>query len=200
MRALSPESEEIRGCDIVGCAKAHYGRGYCRTHWERNLKHGDPLKVLELHGVSDEERLRFWSEQSGDCIVWTGGINHRGYGQAWSGENGEYTSAHRLSYTVHNGPIPDGMLVRHTCDNRPCINPKHLIVGTHVDNMNDMVERDRSLKGELNPATRLTDKDVRSIRAARSAGETLASIAARFGIGASTVARIATYKSWSHVA
>lgn len=79
-----------------------------------------------------------------NCSVWTGGIDKGGYGQAsgFFSEIGE-RKAHRVSYVLAYGPIPEDLLVRHKCDNPPCIRPDHLELGTSMDNFRDMVERDR---------------------------------------------------------
>lgn len=76
------------------------------------------------------------------CWEWQGATNGHGYGQL--GYNGKRTTAHRLSYELSNGEIPAGVLVRHTCDNPPCCNPAHLILGTHLDNAADRVARGRN--------------------------------------------------------
>lgn len=76
-----------------------------------------------------------------DCHEFTGHINIDGYGDVWF--LGQYVEAHRLSFILYKGAIPLGHVVRHTCDNRRCVNPAHLIVGTPADNVKDMVERNR---------------------------------------------------------
>jgi hypothetical protein len=101
--------------------------------------------------------------------------------------------AHRISWELHNGTIPDGLNVLHKCDNPPCVNPAHLFVGTDLDNMQD---RDR--KGRHGTA-KLTPRDIRSIRARRAMGERLVTIAVDFDICVSQVSLIARRKSWAHV-
>jgi hypothetical protein len=87
----------------------------------------------------------------GGCWEWTGRLfDNTGYGQY--SINSRPVSAHRHSYQVYKGDIPNGLLVRHTCDNRKCVNPDHLIVGTQQDNMNDMVERNRQSQGNTHYA------------------------------------------------
>ena len=80
----------------------------------------------------------------------------RGYGQFWM--LGANWRAHRASYILHKGEIPDGMFVLHECDNPSCVNPDHLKLGTHQDNMNDKVKRDRQMKGNKHWAYRFTEE------------------------------------------
>ena len=92
---------------------------------------------------TDRERFDRYAPVSGpeDCWEWTGVRNRKGYGQTTKGSKGR--RAHRLSYELHKGPIPAGQIVRHTCDNPPCVNPAHLLAGTHQENYQDAVSRGR---------------------------------------------------------
>ena len=89
--------------------------------------------------------LYFWkyANRKGDeeCWPWDGVVDHNGYGRVVFMTS--VYKAHRVSYEMANGPIPDGLLVRHKCDNPNCVNPNHLEVGTHADNMADAVKRGR---------------------------------------------------------
>lgn len=78
-----------------------------------------------------------------DCWEWTRSTNNVGYGM-FRYRKGLMRTAHRVSYEMHKGPIPDGMIVCHTCDNPKCVNPDHLWLGTRRDNYNDMVAKGRS--------------------------------------------------------
>lgn len=115
-----------------------------------------------------EERLWRRVQRGGpdECWPWTGYRTAKGYGQIGVGP-GDRTLivTHRVAWSLSNGPIPEGLVIRHTCDNPPCCNPAHLIPGTKADNNRDMYERDRAARGFRLPQTRLSDLDVLYIRA-----------------------------------
>ena len=91
---------------------------------------------------------RFWDkvDRSGECWLWTGARDARGYGR-FQIETRRCAYAHRLVYEWTHGAVPAGLLVCHRCDVRHCVNPLHLFVGTHADNSQDMVRKGRSMKG-----------------------------------------------------
>ena len=105
--------------------------------------------------VATPQAARFWEkvDKKGptECWVWTGAgvsrLPRRNYGLAHKpGTNRGKVRAHRVSWEMHNGPIPDGLNVLHTCDNPPCVNPAHLFVGTQRDNVRDMYAKGRGRK------------------------------------------------------
>ena len=105
--------------------------------------------------------------------------------------------AHRLAYETWIGPIPEGHVVRHKCDNPPCINPEHLLTGTHADNSNDMVARGRTLHSERHPAARLTKAEVSEIRSGYATGlVTQAQLAELYGVGQAQISRIILNTKW----
>ncbi len=125
------------------------------------------------------------SEDVGDCWEWQGATLPKGYGKVyWKfDEGGTFHTAHRASYRVFNGEIPTGMFVCHSCDNRRCVNPDHLWLGTHTDNMADMEKKGRRLR-KVDTATAAT------ICARHSKGERQVDLAAEFGISQSLVSII----------
>jgi hypothetical protein len=120
------------------------------------------------------ERLdRRTVEMDNGCWEWCGYRGPQGYGQIGN-EAGRPESAHRVSYRLRVGPIPPGVFVCHRCDNPPCVNPDHLFLGTPGDNVRDMLSKGREARGFDLPHTRLTETQVREIRAryVRSYGPT----------------------------
>ena len=139
---------------------------------------------------------KFWSKveikSEDSCWNWTAGLSHRGTGKFMSGLRAGFTSiAPRFSWMLHHGPIPLGLLVCHKCDNRLCVNPKPLFLGTHQDNMTDMVTKGRSYKGGPNKGMTLIRKlSDESVRAIRTDPRQLKSIAKDYGISHQLVSRI----------
>lgn len=119
-----------------------------------------------------------------------------GYGDVQS--KGRIYKCHRISYEYNIGPIPDGLLVLHECDNRPCVNPEHLFIGTDADNVADMDAKGRRcvLRGSENGMAKLVEDDVRAIRAATTSGILLA---AQYDVSPSLISLIRLGRVWRHV-
>lgn len=131
---------------------------------------------------------RFWLHvnKTDGCWFWIGGKTKGGYG-VFHPKNGVTAMAHRFSWEHHFGPIPDGIEVCHNCpggDNRSCVNPSHLWLGSRQDNATDAAAKNRMRW------TKTTPNDVREIRRRRSSGESVTDIAKVFGITKSTVSKI----------
>lgn len=131
------------------------------------------------------------------CWTWRGHVDAIGYGRfPHLGEN----KAHRVSHALFKGPIAAEMLVLHKCDNRQCVNPDHLFLGTQRDNMRDMISKGRgyspSLTGAKNPMAKLTWEKTAEIRSMVEAGATQRAASLRFGVSAMTVSRIIRKESW----
>jgi hypothetical protein len=99
---------------------------------------------------------------------------------------------------VH-GPIPDGLFVCHHCDNRQCVNPEHLFLGTSADNMQDAAVKGRTLQGERHPQARFTNQDVREMRRLYAAGLSQGQIAKQFDTTQAEIQAIVTRRLWAHV-
>ena len=125
------------------------------------------------------------------CWEWTAGRAARGYGSIRV--DGMTVPAHRRSWELTHGPIPDGLFVLHKCDNRPCVNPDHLFLGTQADNLRDMAEKGRAarLRGDQHGCTKISDKDLGHLRDLHAEGFTYEQLATMFGISESYVCRLA---------
>lgn len=128
----------------------------------------NPNHVLFIS--SDEDR--FWSyvnkKSDIECWEWFGSISKYGYGEIKIGQ--KVIKAHRLSWNIHKGNIPDGLLICHKCDNKKCVNPSHLFLGTYMDNNRDRDNKDRAIhqSGENHGRAKLTQNDVDTIRTLRA--------------------------------
>lgn len=173
------------------------------------VKDGRAIALIEKLLIS----CRFWpkvsySDDPDGCWDWTAHLNSDGYGSLKIGERN--VGAHRVSYEIHHGPIPEGLIVRHSCDRPICVNPDHLGIGTHLDNARDRDSRARGSRGDKVPyenrarganvnSARLTEEQVKVILQRLAQGERQVDIAADFGVGKALISRIATGKTWQHV-
>ncbi len=145
---------------------------------------------------------RFWSQVSigswKECWIWEGGTNADGYGTIRV--DGKLVLTHRFSYKLQHGSIPVGLIVMHTCDTPPCINPRHLVAGTNADNKHDAMRKGRMtipmVKGERHGMAKLSSQDVARII---SLNEPSSVTAARFGISPGHVRRIRRRERWGHM-
>ena len=136
-----------------------------------------------------------------DCIEWVGNFSTKtGYGRfSWMYKD---YNAHRVSYQVHRGDIPDGLMVLHdpvSCNNRRCVNPDHLRVGTPRDNQHDRRASGTDTRGEQVFGSKLTESDVIAIRRLRAAGVPENELAEQFGVHRTNVNYIVNRKTWTHL-
>jgi|ERR1041385_2741997 hypothetical protein len=141
-------------------------------------------------------------DQRSGCWIWTRGRTSKGYGALY--ENGKQISAHRFAYKAWVGEIPVGLYVLHRCDERACVNPEHLFLGTAFDNTQDMIAKGRFVVGKRqhgsdNPKSIFSESQVRQMRKLHSEGHSLVSINKRFGGHYSSVKRIINRKYWRHL-
>lgn len=129
-----------------------------------------------------------------NCIEWNKAKDRAGYGVSWL--DGKWIRVHRKVYIQTFGPIPSNLVVRHICDNRSCVNPEHLVLGTHKQNSLDMVERNRQAKGEQVGTSKLTTEIVSMIRSMSGSARQIASF---IGCSSTTVKDIKNKKYWKHV-
>jgi hypothetical protein len=130
-------------------------------------------------------------EENG-CWIWRGRVRSDGYGEI--SVNGKGRATHRVAHEELIGPIPEGLQVCHKCDNRQCINPDHLFLGTQKDNQQDMARKGRGVlnrKGEAHPAAKLTNDQYEEIRTLRKAGVMRKELAIKYNVSPSAIRWIA---------
>ena len=140
----------------------------------------------------------FWkrTRRVGECIEWTGAAHEFGYGRLrWPPiRGGKFCYAHRVAWMLEHGPIPAGLYVLHRCDNRKCVNLEHLFLGTHGDNMADMLAKKRQAVGTRHGMSRLAYTTVQAIRRMFMLGATESELAAEFGVSAGYVSELVCCK------
>jgi DNA-binding XRE family transcriptional regulator len=214
-----------RQCSVADCLDRVRGHGYCNKHLKRFRACGDPLggrnRKQEVrdrrrpNGMTAEETFQWFQPgdppPAGELWLWRGSQDHKGYGIVR--HDGRNILAHRLSYEIFIGPIPDGLVVRHKNDTPLDVNPHNLELGTLIDNVRDREERGRTYRGpysteRLEQAPRgsrvglakLTESDIPKIREYyHRLGHSQASIAKRFDVSQVTISMIVRGKTWTHV-
>lgn len=163
-------------------------------------RHGPKRHKRDIAWLQDRVKV----DPHSGCWVWTGVVNHRGYGRYHYTTDDRILngSAHRLALELALGrPIRPGMSALHRCDNPPCCNGEHLFEGTQADNLDDCRDkgRERPRFGERHGMARLKESDIPLILAAIAAGESNRSCGERFGVSAGTIWRIRSGAGWRHV-
>jgi hypothetical protein len=165
------------------------------------------LGCYRAAGIRSPERpaqVRFWEKVDmpggpDDCWPWLAHLEANGYGRF--GMAGQMRWAHRASWVLAYGPIPAGLFVCHHCDNRRCVRPSHLFLGTQADNMRDAAAKGRTTRGERDGTAKLTEQYVRSIRARYAAGGVLMrELAQEHGVSITTIRFVIRGMRWAHVA
>jgi transposase len=150
----------------------------------------------------EEQVAAFWGRvrKSDGCWEWTASTNPSGYGQGVTIPGvRRQTSAHRASWILHNGPIPRGLFVCHRCDNRRCVRPDHLFLGTALDNNRDAARKGRNAWGPRSPHAKITAEQAQEVIDLYAGGMLQRDIAARFALQKSTVCRIVRGVRWKRL-
>lgn len=149
--------------------------------------------------ITDSVKSRFWAKVAvrspGECWEWQASKGSKGYGQLTI--SGRPYGAHRVSYTIHHGEIPEGLFVCHACDNPGCVNPHHLFLGTPMENVQDKISKGREAWGERSGTAKLTEAEVVTIRRRYALGVPLKDLAAQFKVGVDALRDIVYGQSWA---
>lgn len=137
------------------------------------------------------------SEQLTECWEWQGHLHANGYGRLTNRRKTQY--AHRFMYKAFYGEIPEGFDVCHKCDNRKCVNPKHLFLGSRKDNMEDAQIKGRLQRGSDRYNAVLDEKKVRTARALKLAGVKVKDIAKQMKVKPQTLGKAINRETWRHI-
>lgn len=148
-------------CSIPDCQDRYYGAGFCKKHHQWHWKRG-LLPQPTMISIAEKLKEHYVAVPESGCWLWIMALNNKGYGSISLG-GGRREYVHRTSYRLHVGEIPDGMEVCHACDVPCCINPSHLFLGTHQENMSDSASKGRNFRipprpGQSHHAARLKGK------------------------------------------
>jgi len=151
------------------------------------------MKLTEKQLNNFHNKIR----KTDNCWYWIGSMNTRGYGVV--SLNYKPLIAHRVMYMIHNGNIPSSVLVRHSCHTKNCVNPAHLVPGSHRDNKDDCVNADRQAMGKTVSTAKLTEGQVLEIRRRRADGKTGTTLAKAYGVNHTCIYAIVNRKTWKHI-
>lgn len=170
-----------------------------RPDWQSILSPLPATPEILQHRVMLERRFMSYVTPNGECAEWTGGKAGKGYGVFFIVKRqgkGIQAYAHRVSWVLNFGPIPQGMEICHRCDNPACVRPSHLFLGTRSDNMRDCVSKGRLRNGN----TRLTAEIATAIKQEYAAGNiTQQELAEKYGINFRHVSNIALGRRWKGI-
>ncbi len=189
---VRPEHQQIASRSEVhraalaakGCGRKAHG-----TRRKQTPKTGTkPIGV-----VTQQDVERFWSKvdlaHDSGCWLWRGSENDNGYGSMRL-RSRKAVSAHRLAFELVHGPLPPDKIIRHTCSNRLCVCPTHLVAGTHVENTDDCVRAGRLRAGRRHKVLKLSDEQASAILALSQTGVSNKELATRFGVSPTTICDI----------
>lgn len=186
-------------CTATGCDATHEARGLCRIHYRRFMRNGtvEARQQQSPKGAGHEFLRWVVTTDREDCIEWPYGKSVHGYGSVF--HQGRKRQAHSVALELsgERRPQPPNDNALHSCDNPPCVNPRHLRWGSHGDNGQDKVIRGRTIPGPKS-AAKVAASDVRAMRDAYAVGEaTYRDLAERYGLSESTISRILNRRTWT---
>lgn len=184
-------------CNVDGCSDPHHAKGHCARHHARFRQYGSPTAGRD--GTRSGAPLKWIEEHrdysSDDCLLWPFEVTHYGYGTVK--HKGQKRVASRVMCELAHGDANQAMDAAHSCHNPRCCNPRHLRWATRSENNRDMFDNGTAMCGErVEWWVKLTECQVREIRARVEAGEKQESIALDYPVGQTQVSRIAARQAW----
>jgi hypothetical protein len=187
-------------CCVKGCDEKPQSNGLCINHYRLNRKYGSPVARQQTlwmwRRLSYETRFWSWVRKDANCWNWQASRDQDGYGVFNAKHDGiVYKRAHRYSYALHYGRIPEGMMILHSCDNPSCVRPDHLSLGTGAENMADKIAKGRARvpAGEQHSFAKLTREQAEAIL---HDPRPYAQLAAEYGVHAGTISSLKNRDSW----
>lgn len=188
-------------CSIDGCGNKHYCRDWCRVHYYRWWRQGDPTARKIVHGACREFVEKVAIPYGGsDCLIWPFAKRH-GYAAINKRHYGSAVVSRIVCEAVHGPPPTDLHQAAHGCGNgdKGCVNPRHLRWATQVENEIDKLAHGTWRRGQDHASAKLTDADVVNIRA-QSATHMHTELARMYGVNPSTIRQIVSRRNWRHLA
>lgn len=179
-----------------------------------DLKHSKFLEVFDCPSCGKQtpkpyaeqktiNRFLSYVKKTDSCWIWVGSKMPPEYTYGAFKLKQKMIRAHRASWEIFRSPIPDGLIIRHKCDNPPCVNPDHLVPGTKKENIHDMISRGRAnwrgLKGEEHHNSKLKNNDVIRIRGLHSNGMAIRKISKMYNMTFENISMIVRRISWTHI-
>lgn len=186
-------------CSVADCANPATKAGFCEPHYRRNLRYGSPTGGQQtFRGSALEFVQKAASFDQDDCLIWPFSRNQDGYGKIRLGGK-TFIVSRLVCEMVHGQAADTRMVAAHSCGkgHLGCVNPKHIRWATHAENMADMSAFGNHTRGSRNVQAKLTDDDVREIRASYGTSASQAELAHRFSVSGATISRAANGLSWS---
>ena len=184
-------------CAIPLCCKPVHGWGWCRKHYLRYQRNGDPLKLVKTERGLMLKWIKDHTDHVGaECLTWPFARKAQGYGLRMVWDKKEIAPHRLMCIIVHGQPPTSRYDAAHSCGNGHlgCVNPQHLRWATRTENAADMVIHGTQLRGERSPSAKLTEEQVLAIRAASGLHKT---IAASYGVTRRTIGDIKSRRNWS---